>query len=750
MATLKDAIKTAQQEPDSERSTKLMSAIMSGKMDGMASQEGIDLSGFKTHMGTKQQGSLSGMVGNIVNKVAQTPEGQLATAPPPPSMVENVTGMMNKAVENKSELTAPLETTPQLTFEQKVEALKSQGVPADQIDYESLKKPNIAPSELSQGVVKEPSYIDKIGTAFDDKFNKSYDNFMQTVKLEQEGKITSEEAQRMYGRSFISTLINAPSAGLGEAISPVVDPLMEKAVMPVLDTGSNVLEGASEYISPVMIKAFDTLGGEGSFDQFQNQTIEQLDALENKYNSDIEFKTKVDNMLGTAEAGLNLANIIGGVKLAKEAGSVGMKGAELAGQGISKLPEIGANIISKSKSLTDDFLKYAETNAPKVAESLGKAGEVGMDVLKGGAKIGGKIVSVPFKTVGDLKNYLLSQASGLDTATMAFIKKSPQLLDDAQKGIITRETMFKEVNDAIKGQLKNLSSTGKGYEAIRNMNTPINIGEARVGINSLLEKNGLSMSNGKVAELGNLTSSLTETDLGIIGKAVSQLGQMETLTPAQVLNLRSKLDSYIGWDSGVSSQGKNLVKGIRKEVDNVAKESVPALKDLDARYAPEKKALRDLQKDFFNKDGTMKDTAPSKIANLTNKNNVLKLDRLQKVIPDISDKINAVKTLEAIARASENKVGTYARSALLGGGVATMNPVAVGLGLATNPKLVASMLKNKAFVKQFFKSKIGDVKNKLMSGATLSADDKAVTMALLDEIDSKDIVEATKKIPTES
>lgn len=84
MATLKQAIEIAQQEPDSDRANTLMSAIMSGKMDSTAQQEGIDLSGFKSHVATSQGSSLAGQTG--------ASRGE--------SMVSQVTGMAEKAVEN--------------------------------------------------------------------------------------------------------------------------------------------------------------------------------------------------------------------------------------------------------------------------------------------------------------------------------------------------------------------------------------------------------------------------------------------------------------------------------------------------------------------------------------------------------------------------------------------------------------------------------------------------------------------------
>lgn len=50
--TLKDAIRLASQNPDSPNSLKLKEAIIAGKMDGIAQQEGLNLSAFKQHFST--------------------------------------------------------------------------------------------------------------------------------------------------------------------------------------------------------------------------------------------------------------------------------------------------------------------------------------------------------------------------------------------------------------------------------------------------------------------------------------------------------------------------------------------------------------------------------------------------------------------------------------------------------------------------------------------------------------------------
>ncbi|MGB0980375.1 MAG: hypothetical protein ACPGVV_13320, partial [Croceimicrobium sp.] len=256
------------------------------------------------------------------------------------------------------------------------------------------------------------------------------------------------------------------------------------------------------------------------------------------------------------------------------------------------------------------------------------------------------------------------------------------------------------------------------------MNIEVDITSAKKNIDDILSKRGLSRSSEGLKESGNLSTNLTETDINILNKVSKDLGDLEALSPNQILNLREKIDAYIGWDSGASKAGKGIAKKIRKEIDIVAKKQIPKLADLDSKFSPEVKLLKELRKDFYKPNGELKDSAMSKIANLTNKNNAQRLERLKKVLPEIDDRINAVKTVEAIARASDNKVGTYTRSILMGGGAVSMNPLMVAGGMAFSPRVVAGTLKNKALVKQFIKQKVGDISKKLLSGKNISSKDK--------------------------
>ncbi len=67
MATLREALRKAKQEPGSQRAAQLLKAIASGTFDQQAMQEGIDLSGMKKKMGV-DVGVAGGVVAPVISK----------------------------------------------------------------------------------------------------------------------------------------------------------------------------------------------------------------------------------------------------------------------------------------------------------------------------------------------------------------------------------------------------------------------------------------------------------------------------------------------------------------------------------------------------------------------------------------------------------------------------------------------------------------------------------------------------------
>jgi hypothetical protein len=86
--------------------------------------------------------------------------------------------------------------------------------------------------------------------------------------------------------------------------------------------------------------------------------------------------------------------------------------------------------------------------------------------------------------------------------------------------------------------------------------------------------------------------------------------------------------------AGLEADAINIIRDVRGILDAELKKQIPEMKGLDDSYKSTMAEIKEMKKDWFNKDGTLKDSAYSKIRNLTNKgSNQPKLARLEKLLP---------------------------------------------------------------------------------------------------------------------
>jgi hypothetical protein len=119
-----------------------------------------------------------------------------------------------------------------------------------------------------------------------------------------------------------------------------------------------------------------------------------------------------------------------------------------------------------------------------------------------------------------------------------------------------------------------------------------------------------------------------------------------------VLDLRQKFDDKLNWDGKASDLNWNLtaadkatewlIKEMRWVIDDRAKTSIEWLKELDAKYSEAWDEIQQIKKDWLNPDWTIKDSARSKLRNLTKAWNEAKLERLEKLMPWISQELKAL------------------------------------------------------------------------------------------------------------
>lgn len=301
------------------------------------------------------------------------------------------------------------------------------------------------------------------------------------------------------------------------------------------------------------------------------------------------------------------------------------------------------------------------------------------------------VVTKPVKTVitktqnvaATMTRFGTAQATGLNPKTIDTILKNPKEFTTENAANYTRENIAHEVNKGITDRVTELRSTGKGYEIIRQSPGSVILPENITA--NVLKKYGLELDpNGNIKSTAE-SVPLKAGDLAALESFYKQYGKEQVLSNNGFLNARRALDQLSEWDATKSDVSNRIAKELRIEYDALGKDQIAKLTELDAKYAPEVELLNRVKRDYMNPDGTFKDNALTKIANLTNQGREQILGRLEKIRPGVTKEIDIIKALEDIEHASGQKVGTYGRAALSGGGL-------LGGILTSNPFLIVGSI----------------------------------------------------------
>jgi len=341
--------------------------------------------------------------------------------------------------------------------------------------------------------------------------------------------------------------------------------------------------------------------------------------------------------------------------------------------GVGGLEALKKGEIAKNEAAMGDYVKNIGDNVgkpipePKTTfQNAANTVDKGISTTSGlVTKPVGAVASKIAGGVGTLTRSMASQITSLEPSTIQKILSDPKAFSKMAQEETSRGGLAGEVKSAIDTRIKDLSETGKGYEVSRN--TP---GGAKVPsfVKEVLEEKGLKIKNGKVtADSNSITRN--KADLNALQSFYDNWGKKTELTRNEYLNMRgdlaelSKFDRLTGMGKTRASEsvGKALYERANKDIRDTAFSDI---KELDAKYSPEVDFLKQVKKDYFNRDGTFKDNAPAKIANAGNKAQLL--SRLEEVVPGITKRIEILKAVEDIETAMGRKVGTYTRGILQG------------------------------------------------------------------------------------
>jgi len=354
-----------------------------------------------------------------------------------------------------------------------------------------------------------------------------------------------------------------------------------------------------------------------------------------------------------------------------------------------------------------------------------------------------KIIKPVGKAAAGVGKYATSQATGLNPETMSFIINHSDDFTAAQKGGITRASVAEKVQKGTQSVLDDLSDTGKAYEGVRKGAGDVTIPGGSIG--KLLSKKGFkvdTVDDGLKVKLStdiDTSIPITKAELGELEDFVNLVNGKEKFTPAQFLNVRNKLTQMSKFDAVKSDAFRGFAKKMRQEWNALGRGQVKGLRALDDQYGPLVEEASKLRKDFIEvgTDGSaiLKENAISKIANLTKKGNEAKLARIQKLIPEIADEVNAIKALEDVQYANGIKIGTYFRGGFAATGLATGNiPMIIG-SILSSPSVAVPVLKFYGKMKHLSPAIIDGIGNRISKGLKLSDEQGAIMSAALDHAD---------------
>lgn len=374
----------------------------------------------------------------------------------------------------------------------------------------------------------------------------------------------------------------------------------------------------------------------------------------------------------------------------------------LAGEGLAK----GADTIA-SKSTMKGYVKNIGENFNK---PIPKPTTTYSDAFNKGIQKTSSLVTKPVeglinKTGNVVKSTglsFISKISGLDPQTIGQIISNPSEFSRIAREETSRGGLANEVKDAIDTRINDLSETGKGYENIKNTGNEATVGFIKdtngirpLFIDDALKSSGFEIRNGKIqANTNSVTRN--SADINAINKFYKDWGNKKSYTPNEFLNMRSDLAELAKYDkiTGTGKTGaiEKIASDLRSSANDKIRPQFKGLKELDDQYSPEVKFLKQVKKDFVNPDGTLKDNAPSKIANSPNKAELTK--RLENIMPGITKRIEILKAVEDIERSSGIKVGTYGTAATALAGFLTAGPIGVIISqILTTPENAVQILK---------------------------------------------------------
>lgn len=325
----------------------------------------------------------------------------------------------------------------------------------------------------------------------------------------------------------------------------------------------------------------------------------------------------------------------------------------------------GAEKVGGPKDLLNKPITEVPGQALKnVAGVVKPATDIALGAVQQTSKLVGTAIPGASKLASTLARYGTSQATGMSPETISRIISNPQDFSPEAMKQFTREGVAARATSAIESRLNDLSETGREYQGVRESKSPVNIPMGT--FEGVLSKHGIGVDAEGKLTFGKESTPTSRGDRAALQDWYNTYGKETSHTSNSLLNARKGLDNLAQFDTSKTDAANVLARDLRKSLNEVGRPQVKGLEELDTKFSTEVSELKQVKKDYFNSDGTLKDNAISKIANLSNKGRESVLERLEKVSPGIGEQVRTLKAVEDIQAASGQKVGAYARGIVPG------------------------------------------------------------------------------------
>lgn len=398
-----------------------------------------------------------------------------------------------------------------------------------------------------------------------------------------------------------------------------------------------------------------------------------------------------EEIVGTKPRGATGGAIIGGLaglgksaieKVGEVAGTTAEKGAVA---GASKAFELGTKTLAENP---------AEVLAGLKPEAAGELGKVGFKAAKKVAESVPTAAKFMGRAAGKATEGVLGKVTGADIRDLKNIASKADTAEamKAAGGSTAEYTnILEEFKKGAEADLSEKGQLGQLYAPIKEV--PVNVPQSVVegSIQSALKRHGIEIqpeaisSVGKIdtvaSDIGKQGDKVIESALNEVRNKLFKDGELrQDLTGMDFHNVRKVLDrDYLDWNATTpAGSAENAIKSIRGAIDTIAKDYVPGLKELDAKFSEVSGKIDQVAKEFFTKSkGGGYELKADIISRIKNADSPLRLsdrmDILEKYVPGIKDRLSVANSLRQIEMA-EAKFGSAHRSV----------PVVLGAGLGSS------------------------------------------------------------------